>query len=75
MPFIYDIVFYEINLPFDPGIHPLVTDSAFGAPTIEDISSIDAFCQPEYYHYTVILSRIGTLELWNEMEMNVETEH
>ena len=44
MPFIYDLVFYEINLPFDPGIHPLVTDSAFGAPTIEDISSIDAFC-------------------------------
>ena len=46
MPFILicKIVFYDINLPFDPGIHPLVTDSAFGAPTIEDISSIDAFC-------------------------------
>ena len=44
MPFICKIVFNDINLPFDPGIHPLVTDSAFGAPTIEDISSIDAFC-------------------------------
>ena len=37
-------IYNDINLPFDPGIHPLVTDSAFGAPTIEDISSIDAFC-------------------------------